>query len=293
VTSDLIAILWAPFLMCLVLTGIHAYLGIHVIAREVVFVDIAMAQIAALGATAAFLAGFDLDTRVSWMTALGFTLLGAVVLALTRSRQRHVSQEAVIGVIYAVSAAGAVLLADRAPHGAEHVRAMLVGNILTARLDEVARVAVLYAGVGLVHWLCRKPFVLISTQPETAFQQGWQVRRWDLLFYATFGLVVASSVRIGGVLLVFSYLIVPSLAGIALGGGIGSRLVIGWVFGGAVSVLGVTASAAFDLPTGATVVCAFGVALALLWGVAPAARYRAAAAPARGHAVGRDQGPVP
>jgi zinc/manganese transport system permease protein len=279
--ADLFSLLWAPLLMCLVLTGIHAYLGIHVIAREVIFVDIAMAQIAALGATAAYLAGFDLDSRVSWATALACTLLGAVVLTLTRSRERHLSQEAVIGVVYAVSAAGAVLLADRAPHGAEHVRTMLVGNILTARVDEVARVAVLYAGIGVVHWLCRKPLMLISTDPAAAFRQGWRVRWWDLLFYATFGLVVASSVRIGGVLLVFSYLIVPSLAGIALGGSIGARLVIGWVFGAVVSVLGIAGSAAFDLPTGATVVCAFGLALAALWAVAPAARYRPAAEAAR------------
>jgi zinc/manganese transport system permease protein len=270
--ADLVSLLWAPFLMCLVLTGIHAYLGIHVVAREVIFVDIAMAQIAALGATAAFLIGFDMDSSVSWVTALGFTLLGAVVLTLTRSRERHMSQEAVIGVIYAVSAAAAVLLADRAPHGAEHVRAMLVGNILTVRPDEVVRVAALYAGVGLVHWLCRKPLLLISTQPEVAFRQGWRVRWWDLLFYATFGLVVASSVRIGGVLLVFSYLIVPSLAGIALGRDIGSRLLIGWAFGTAVSVLGMLGSAALDLPTGATIVCAFGVALVAVWVMAPAAR---------------------
>jgi zinc/manganese transport system permease protein len=290
--SDLVALLWAPLLMCLVLTGIHAYLGIHVIAREVIFVDIAMAQIAAMGATAAFLAGFDLDSRASWASALGCTLLGAVVLTFTRSRERHVSQEAVIGVIYAVSAAAAVLLADRAPHGAEHVRTMLVGSILSTQPDEVARVAVLYAGIGLVHWLCRKPLLLISTNPAAAFDQGWRVRWWDLLFYSTFGLVVASSVRIGGVLLVFSYLIVPSLAGIALGGGVGSRLVIGWTFGAAVSVLGITASAAFDLPTGASVVCAFGAALALLWGLAPAARYRAAAAAARSGTVARNKSAV-
>jgi zinc/manganese transport system permease protein len=287
--ADLLSLLWAPFLMCLVLTGIHAYLGIHVIAREVIFVDIAMAQIAALGATAAFLGGFDLDSGVSWVSALGCTLLGAVLLTLTRSRERHVSQEAVIGVIYAVSAAAAVLLADRAPHGAEHVRSMLVGNILTVSLDEVARVAVLYASVGAVHWLCREPLLLISTRPDLAFRQGRRVRLWDLLFYAMFGLVVASSVRIGGVLLVFSYLIVPSLAGIAVGGGIGTRLVVGWLFGAAVSLLGIAGSAVLDLPTGATVVCAFGVALAVLWALVPGARYRAAAAAARGCAVIPDE----
>jgi len=259
--AELVAILWAPFLMCLVLTGIHAYLGVHVLAREVVFVDIAMAQIAALGATAAFLFGYETDMWQSYAGALAATLVGAVVLALTRSRQRRVSQEAVIGVVYAVSSAGAVLLADRAAHGAEQVRGMLVGNLLAVGPWEVGKVAILYALVGLAHWLCRRPFFLISTDPDAAYAAGWRVRLWDFLFYASFGVVVASSVRIAGVLLVFSYLIVPALAGVTLGGSIVSRLLIGWAFGTIVSVLGMVASAALDLPTGATVVCAFGLTL--------------------------------
>jgi zinc/manganese transport system permease protein len=190
----------------------------------------------------------------------GCTLLGAVALTFTRSRERHVFQEAVIGVIYAVSAAAAVLLADRAPHGAEHVRTMLVGNILTARVDEVARVAVLYASIGLVHWLCRRPLLLISTNPAAAFAQGWRVRwgtcssarRSGWSWPARCGSAVCCSCSLSDR---------PVAGRIALGGGIGSRLVIGWVYGGAVSMLGITASAAFDLPTGATVVCAFGLIL--------------------------------
>ena len=263
-SGDLLALLWVPFLMRLVLTGIHAYLGIHVIAREVVFVDIAMAQIAALGATAAFLFGFDLESWISYAAALAFTVLGAGVLALTRTRGRHVSQEAIIGVVYAVSAAGAVLLADRAPHGAEHIRAMLVGSLLSVGVEHVAKVAALYAAVGAVHWALRRRFMLISTDPEAAYRAGWNVRLWDFLFYATFGVVVTSSVRIGGVLLVFSYLIVPALAGIMLGGRTAARLGTGWVFGTVVSIVGIAASATLDLPTGATVVCAFGVTLLAL-----------------------------
>src|SRR5581483_10230231 len=163
---DLLSLLWAPFLMCLVLTGIHAYLGVHVLAREVVFVDIALAQIAALGATAAFLVGYDLETWESYAFGIGATVAGALVLALTRTRERHVSQEAVIGVVYAVSSAAAVLLADRAPHGVEHVRAMLVGNLLSVGPGEVLKVAILYAAVGVLHWACRRPFFLISTNPD-------------------------------------------------------------------------------------------------------------------------------
>jgi zinc/manganese transport system permease protein len=261
VLHDLLAILWAPFLMCLVLTGIHAYLGVHVLAREVVFVDIAMAQIAALGATAAFLLGYETETWQSYAYALAATIVGAVVLALTRSRRRHVSQEAVIGVVYAVSSAGAVLVADRAAHGAEQVRGMLVGNLLAVGPLEVAKVAGLYALVGALHWLCRRPFFLISSDPDAAYKAGWRVRLWDFVFYASFGVVVASSVRVAGVLLVFSYLIVPALAGVALGGSLLSRLLIGWAFGTLVSVLGMVASAALDLPTGATIVCAFGLVL--------------------------------
>src|SRR2546426_1788396 len=250
--------------MCLVLTGIHAYLGVHVLSREVVFVDIALAQIAALGATAAFLAGYETDTWESYVSGLSATLLGALVLSLTRSRRRHVSQEAVIGVVYAVSSAAAVLLSDRAAHGAEQVRTMLVGNLLAVRPPEVAQVGALYAAIGVFHWLCRRPFFLISTDPDAAFRDGWRVRLWDFLFYASFGVVVTSSVRIAGVLLVFSYLIVPALAGIMLGRTIRSKLLIGWGFGTLVSVLGMVASAGLDLPTGATVVCAFGLTLVAL-----------------------------
>ena len=278
-SSDLLALMWMPFLMCLVLTGIHAYLGFHVIAREVVFVDIALAQIAALGATAAFLFGFELETWQSYAAGLAFTILGALVLALTRSRRRLVSHEAVIGVVYAVSAAGAVLLADRSPHGAEHLRGMLVGSILSVRGSEVLKVAALYAAIGLFHWLCRRPFFLISTDPDAAYREGWRVRLWDFLFYASFGVVVTSSVRIAGVLLVFSYLIVPALAGILLASRIGPRLAVGWAFGTAVSVLAMVASAVLDLPTGATVVCAFGLSLLAL-GVVIALRPRALGAAA-------------
>ena len=258
---DLLELLWIPFLMCLVLTGIHAYLGVHVLAREVVFVDIALAQIAALGATAAFLIGYDMDTWESYAIALCATLVGALVLSLTRTRHRNVSQEAVIGVVYAVSSAGAVLLADRAAHGIEHIRAMLVGSLLAVRGPEVLKVALLYALIGGLHWLCRKPFFLISTDPEAAYARGWNVRLWDFVFYASFGVVVTSSVRIGGVLLVFSYLIVPALAATVMGGTVATRLLIGWSFGTLVSVIGMAASAVFDLPTGAAVVCTFGLTL--------------------------------
>jgi zinc/manganese transport system permease protein len=278
-TLELLSLMWAPFFMCLVLTGIHAYLGIHVIAREVVFVDIALAQISALGAATALLGGFELESGVSYAFGLGATLMGALVLALTRTRERRVSQEAVIGVVYAVSAAAAVLVVDRTAHGAEHLRSILVGSLLAVQGPEVVRVAVLYAAIGAFHWLCRRPFFLITMDPDAAYRDGWRVRLWDFLFYASFGWVVTSSVRIAGVLLVFSYLIVPALAGIALGGRIATRLWIGWAFGTVVSVIGMVASAVLDLPTGATVACAFGRTLLVWWGLASQRRLRPGASP--------------
>jgi zinc/manganese transport system permease protein len=274
--GDLFALMWAPFLMCLVLTGIHAYLGIHVIAREVVFVDIALAQIAALGTAGALLVDLPLESSLAYGAGLGATLLGAAILALTRSRERRVSQEAVIGVVYAVSAAAAVLLVDRAPHGPEHLRRMLVGSLLAVTPSDVARIAALYILVGVFHWACRRPFFLISADADAAFRMGWRVRWWDFLFYASFGLVVTSSVRVAGVLLVFSYLIVPALAGLVLGGTVTTRLVVGWAFGTLVSLFGILASALLDLPTGATVACVFGLLLVLWSGVARPLRRRIA-----------------
>lgn len=270
--GDLVALMAAPLLMCLVLAGVHAYLGIHVLAREVVFVDIALAQIAALGATLALLAGVPPESPASYAAGLGASLVGAAVLALTRSRERRVSQEAVIGVVYAVATAAAILVVDRAPHGAEHLRAMLVGNILTVTARDVAVVAALYTVIALLHWACRRPFLLISLDADRAFRDGWRVRAWDLLFYASFAVVVTSSVRVAGVLLVFAYLVVPALAALVRGGGVGSRLLVGWCFGTLGSLAGLVASAALDLPTGAAVTCALGLLLLGWWAALAAGR---------------------
>jgi zinc/manganese transport system permease protein len=265
---ELARLLWLPLLACLILTLIHGYLGLHVIAREVIFVDIALAQVAALGTTAALLFGSDLDGVMAYWTSLGFTLAGAAIFACTRTRERRVSQEAVIGVVYAVSAAAAILLVDRVPHGVEHIKAILVGSLLTVTPAQVAKTALLYTAVGLFHGWARRPFILISTDPDAAHRRGLAVRWWDFLFYASFGVVVTSSVRIAGVLLVFAYLIVPGLAGMAWGAPWRARLLFGWSLAAGVSLAGIIISASMDLPTGATIVCVFGLALVAVWLVA-------------------------
>ena len=255
-------LLWVPFLACLVLTGIHVYLGFHVLARGVIFVDLALAQVAALGITVAFLAGHSIQSEAAYWYALAFAVGGAALFSLTRVRRAPIPQEAVIGMVYAVSAALTVLVVDRAPQGAEHIKQLLVGGILTVTPAEVGRLAVLYAVIGALHAAMRRPILEISFDPEGAAARGWAVRWWDFAFYVTFGVVVTSSVRIAGVLLVFSYLIVPSSVGALLSGSVGGRLAMGWALGAMVSAAGLWASFAWDLPTGAAIVATFGALMA-------------------------------
>jgi zinc/manganese transport system permease protein len=259
----MVEFLWAPLLACLVLTAIHVYLGLHVLARGVIFVDLALAQVAALGVTIAFLAGHAIQSDAAYWYALAFTLGGAALFAASRTRRAPVPHEAIIGIVYAVSAAAAVLVVDRAPQGGEHIKQILVGSILTITPGEVLALALLYAPIGLLHWLVRRPLLEISFDPEGAGAQR-AVRAWDFVFYASFGVVVTSSVRLAGVLLVFAYLIVPATAAAALAASARGRLLVGWALGVLVSVGGLMASWTWDLPTGATVVVAFGVLVAIV-----------------------------
>jgi zinc/manganese transport system permease protein len=255
-----------PFLAGLVLTGIHAYLGVHVVERGVIFVDLSLAQIAALGTTIALIAGYDPHENVSYVISLAFTIVGAAIFALTRvHRETRIPQEAIIGIVYAVSAAAAILVMSKAPQETEHLKDMLVGNILAVSWHTVIKTAILYAIVGLFHFAFRKKFLAISIGAHNGDAATVaNVKFWDFLFYTSFGFVVTSSVAIAGVLLVFSYLIVPSVAAMLFARSIGARLGIGWAMGALVTGLGVLLSFKLDLPTGASIVCTFGVVLALL-----------------------------
>lgn len=258
---DMLHLLAWPFAACLLLTGIHCYLGIHVVTRGVVFVDLALAQVAALGATVALIFGCELHGAGAYTFSVAFTFVGAAVVAMCRFHDERVPQEAIIGIVYAVSSAAAILVLDRAPHGHEAIRSMLVGSILYVTPWDVAKTLIIYSAVGLLHFALRHKFILISTDVAEARRQGLYIRLWDLVFYITFGLVVTSSVAIAGVLMVFSYLIVPAVCAMLFARRVLTRLVVGWGIGFLVSVLGLYASAEADLPTGASVVTAFGVAL--------------------------------
>src|SRR5256886_1789260 len=266
--TSVLAFLAAPFVASLILTGIHAYLGVHVVERGVIFVDLSLAQIAALGATIALLLPFsngDPHAPFVYWISLAFTFIGALVFSTIRSRRARIPQEAIIGICYAVASAAAILAMSKATSESEHLKDMLVGNILAVSWPEVGKTAMLYGVIGAFHYMFRHKFLAISMDPVKAEAEGISIKLWDFLFYASFGFVVTSSVSIAGVLLVFCYLIVPSVGAMLFADRIGPRLAIGWTMGTLVSALGVYFSVLFDLPTGATIVCTFGAVLILMF----------------------------
>ena len=269
---EILKFLAAPFAASLILTGIHSYLGVHVVERGVIFVDLSLAQIAALGASIAILLPFtggDPHGRGVYWISLFFTFIGAAVFSTIRVKRARIPQEAIIGISYAVASAATILAMSKATSESEHLKDMLVGNILAVSWEEVFHTAWLYGVIGAFHYVFRKKFLAISMDHAAAEASGLSVRFWDFLFYASFGVVVTRSVSIAGVLLVFCYLIVPSVAAMLYADRIGPRLAIGWTMGTIVSALGIYLSVKLDLPTGATMVCTFGLVLIAMAAVRP------------------------
>ena len=260
----MLELLFWPFIAGLVLTGIHAWFGLHVLARGVVFVDLSLAQVAALGLTVAILAGHTVQSDAGYWYALSFAVGGAVLFALARPYEKSMQQEAMIGIVYAVSASLGVLALDRAPQGAEHIKQLLIGSILTVTAEEVGQLALLYAAIGAVHLVFRRPLMEVSFDPLLAGALRRRIFLWDVLFYGSFALVVTSSVRFAGVLLVFSYLIVPAALAGLFTARVRSRLLLSWALGAALTAAGLYASWTWDLPTGPAIVTAFGAATALV-----------------------------
>lgn len=250
-----------PLLACLLLPGLLVYLGLHIVQREIIFVDLALAQVAALGTCFGILMHYEASSWESYALSVGFTFIGAGIFTLTRTKSHRVPQEALIGIVYVVTAALGILLLSRSPEGNEELRRTLIGEVLLVTPAQVLRTFGLYVAIGLIHWFCRKKFLAISFDPEGAVARGLSMRWWDFAFYAMFGWVVTSFVQIGGVLLVFSFLIVPAVCANFLAEKFGPKLLIGWATATLASVVGLYSSYALDLPTGAAIVCALGLAL--------------------------------
>lgn len=262
-TSALLALFLPALVATAVLTGIHVYLGIHVLARGVIFVDLALAQVAALGAALGLLMGAEPESNGTYLASLAATTCGAILFTLARRMSDRVPVEAFIGIVYAVASAAAVLVADRLPHGAEEIREMLVGNLLAVSWPHIMNTTAIYALVGLVHYVFRDTFFRVSFDPEGASRDGIDLLRWDLFFYLSFGVVITSSVAIGGVLIVFSYLVIPAVIVALFAQRTRTRLLAGWAVGLLGSALGMFASFTMDWPTGAAVVTCFGGMLVL------------------------------
>lgn len=260
--TDFFHLMTYPFLACLILTGIHTYLGQHVIERQVIFVDLSLAQIAALGASIALVMGHELNSPLSYWLSLTFTVIGAVVFAFSRFKKQLIPQEAVIGAAYAVSAALLILVLSLADEGDEHIREALVGKLLLVSGEEVLKMFLIYAAIGIFHLVFREKFFLISKNHEEAAKK-LNIRLWDFLFYVSFGIVVTSSVKVAGVLLVFSFLVIPAACSLLYARTLKNRIITGWLIGFLASVSGMAASYFFDLPTAPTIICILGVILYL------------------------------
>ncbi len=252
------------FFECLILVGIHSYLGLHVIRRKVIFVDLALAQIAALGTTVGFLFGIMPGSAGAYWFSLTFTFIGAAVFSIARFKNEKIPQEAIIGLTYAIAAAISILVIDKAPHGAEHIKEILTGSILWVKWKTIAEAAIVYSLVGIFHFIFRKKFILISENPEKAEASGMNVRFWDFLFYVSFGIVITHSVGTAGVLLVFVFLVVPAITSMMLTDVLWKQLVIGWTMGVFVTVTGLYISYIADLPSGPTVVAFYGAVLTIV-----------------------------
>lgn len=261
---EFLSVMGPALVASLLLTAIFAYFGIHIVRRGVIFVDLALAQVAAMGTTFAFLVGYPLEGREAYLFSLAFAFLGSVVFTLTRAREEIVPQEAIIGVVYAFTAAATVLLVDKAPHGAEHIKYLLVGNILWVSWNTIGQLFIVILLVGLFHFLFRHNFSLVSFDPERARSEGISVALWDLFFYVSLAWVVTASVQVAGVLLIFSFLIVPAVCGLLLSNGLRMNLLLGWLVGVGVSLAGGSLSYGWDLPTGAAIICTFGITLLLI-----------------------------
>ncbi|MBC7531886.1 MAG: metal ABC transporter permease [Oligoflexus sp.] len=275
---DALMFLAAPTVMCFVLAGIHCYLGLHVLARGVIFVDLSLAQVAAFGATLGLLFGYEHGTPEAYFCSLASTLLAASLFALARKRERYFSQEAIIGIVYACGSAAVVLVVDRMAHGAEHIKELLVGQILWVTWPEVLKTTLIYSAVGIVHYIFRHQLLNASFKGSTHVKAFW-----DFLFYALFGVVITSSVSIVGVLQVFAYLIVPSIVSTLFFKTIKARLLFGWGLGIVLSVVGMGLSYVWDYPSGAFIVVLFTMIPILLLLFSPIIKFRYEAGDALKH----------
>ncbi|MBW3533897.1 MAG: metal ABC transporter permease [Gemmatimonadetes bacterium] len=252
-------LLLTPLAAGLIIVLTHAYFGLHVIEREVIFVDLALAQIAALGGTVAFLLGAAHGSSMAYVWSFGFTLLGALIFSVSRMDDSPVPQEAIIGITYVVASAAVILLSSFSAEGSEHLRETLTGSLIWVTWPTVLKVALSYGAIGLFHFLLRDRMLGITFDAE----RTPHVRVWDFVFFATVGVIITSSVQIAGVLMVFSVLVIPAVIAFFYARTFRGALLLAWASGILAVMLGIGLSFSLDLTTGPVIVCAFGFLLIL------------------------------
>jgi len=257
----IVSIFFKPFLAGLLFTSIFTYFGLLILRRNVIFVDLAMGQVAALGSTVAFIMGFHPDTMVAYLLSLMFTIMAAIIFSFIRVKNRNIPQEAFVGLIYAMAVAAVILLASQGPHGASHIKSVMTGDLLWIKWDSIIIMFGVYCAIGLVHYIFKDIIVLISENPDKALTQGINVKLWDFFFYLTLGIVVSVSVKTAGVLLVFIFLISPAIIAMLVSSRLLIQLIIGWTTGILVCMCGVSFSIITDLPSVSSMVVFYGLAL--------------------------------
>jgi len=260
---QLVQILGLPFLMCLIIGPILAYFGIHVLKREVIFIDIAVAQIAAVGSIAAHLA-FEAkeDTLISYLFSLGCVLLIAAFYAIARRKVIQISIEAVIGISYAITAAAAMFLIGIAP-GHAHAEEMLAGNLLWVTWEHIVLCLAVFTTVASCLYIFRKPLFRISENYEESVTQGLKVIWWDFVFYTLLGVVITVAVRVTGVVTVFSFLIIPATISALFSAHWGLRMIIAWTATTVASLIGLLFAYFFDFSIGPAIALFLGVVLVI------------------------------
>ncbi len=257
----LIQLMIWPLIACLILPWLLVYLGLHIVRRGVIFVDLALAQMAAFGTCISLLFGYDVHDWKSYAFSLGFTFVGAVLLTFTRSKDQKVPQEALIGIVYVVAAAASILALAGGAGGSEELQRSLVGELLVVKQSDVLKTFGLFLAVGIFHFIFRKKFLTISEDPVAAAASGLNIRWWDFVFYMLFGIVVTSFVHIGGVLLVFTYLVVPAVCATYVVSSLRAKFAVGWAIATIASLVSLFITAKSDLPIGAAIVCVLGLVL--------------------------------
>ena len=260
-----IIIFMAPAIcMCIILVGICGYVGIHVVMREVIFIDIALAQIAALGVSFGMFFGLEASDPSIFVISLSCTLLAAFLLSIVRKLKSQVPLEAFIGILYATGAAAVILTGDRLPHGSEHVHDLMMGHLLWVNWKEVILYLIIYSILGTLYFFLHQRLYKISLMKKENKENKENLVFWDFIFYALLGILVTFAVRVAGVLLVFGFLIVPAVIGTLIGKSFLTRLTIGWITGVLVSLIGSYLSYSLDFPTGGMVVVTLGLGLFLV-----------------------------